>query len=215
MKKEKQRKVFIALGYLLAFVLWTLLVRFSDVKEIGPKGTAVGFATVNSLIHELTGVHMMLYIITDWLGFVPVGFMTGFSILGVVQWVKRKKISKIDFSIIALGGLYFVTMVLYVFFEILVVNYRPILINGLLEASYLSSTTMLTFCVMPTAVMQLNERIKNKTMRKCISAMITVFSVFMVTARLVSGVHWFSDIVGGTLLSAGLVMLYRALTLSH
>ena len=97
----------------------------------------------------------------------------------------------------------------YIFFEINVFNYRPVLINGYLEASYPSSTTMLVMCVMPTALMQLNNRIKNQILRWCVASVITAFTMFMVLGRLISGVHWLSDIIGGALLSAGLVLLYR------
>ena len=93
----------------------------------------------------------------------------------------------------------------------MVINYRPVLINGYLEASYPSSTTVLVMCVMPTAIMQLGSRIKNKVLRNIVAVTIIVFIIFMVIGRLISGVHWFTDIVGGTLLSAGLVMLYRAI----
>ncbi|MBQ2911285.1 MAG: phosphatase PAP2 family protein, partial [Clostridia bacterium] len=92
----------------------------------------------------------------------------------------------------------------------LVVNYRPVLINGYLEASYPSSTTMLVMCVMPTAIMQFNARIKNNVLKRFVASAIIAFIVFMVIGRLVSGVHWFTDIIGGVLLSAGLVMMYRA-----
>ena len=101
-------------------------------------------------------------------------------------------------------------MTAYILFEEVVINYRPVLINGFLEASYPSSTTLLVLCVMPTAVMQLNTRIRKETLRKCVAVAIKVFVVFMVMGRLVSGVHWLSDIVGGVLLSMGLVKLYRA-----
>ena len=100
-------------------------------------------------------------------------------------------------------------MTAYIFFEMFVVNYRPILINGILEASYPSSTTMLVMCVMPTAIMQFNSRIKNDGIKKCVNILITAFVAFMVIGRLFSGVHWFSDIIGGVLLSSGLVMMYR------
>ena len=196
---------------LVAFALWTIAIRFIDVKAIGPKGSIVGFATVNQLVHNLTGVHISLYIITDWLSLVPFCFIMGFAFLGLIQWIKRKNLFKVDFSILVLGGFYIVVMAVYILFEIFVVNYRPILISGFLEASYPSSTTMLVMCVMPTAIMQFNTRIKNNVLKRCVTSAITVFIVFMVTLRLISGVHWFTDIIGGGLLSTGLVLMYHSI----
>ena len=204
----KKRNFCIALGLLAAFALWTIAISLIDVQAIGPQGSTVGFATLNSMVHMLTGVHMQLYTITDWLGLVPLMFAMGFGILGLCEWIKRKHILRVDYSILVLGGFYIVVMAVYIFFEMFVVNYRPILINGNLEASYPSSTTMLVMCVMPTAIMQFNTRIKNNGFKKCVNIMITVFTVFMVTGRLISGVHWFSDIIGGVMLSAGLVLIY-------
>lgn len=155
---------------------------------------------------------MSLYTITDWLGLVPICFIIGFGILGLCEWIKRKNLFKVDYNIITLGGFYIVVMVAYIFFEMFVVNYRPILINGFLEASYPSSTTMLVMCVMPTAIMQFNSRIKNSGFKKCVNILITAFIAFMVIGRLVSGVHWFSDIIGGALLSSGVVMIYYSVS---
>ena len=197
---------------LTAFVLWTLAVCFADVRAIGPKGSAVGFASVNQFVHNLTGVNMTLYNITDWLGLVPFGFVMGFALMGLIQWIKRKRFIKVDFSILVLGGFYLIVMAVYVLFEMVVINYRPVLINDVLEVSYPSSTTMLVMTVMPTAVMQLSTRIKNSLLRWCVAVVIMVFTAFMVIARFLSGVHWFSDIMGGVLLSAGLVMLYYAVS---
>ena len=209
---KRNRKNFIASMCLLAaFVMWTLAICFVDVRAIGPKGSCVGFAVINDFVHTLTGVHLSLYNITDWLGLVPIFVCMGFGILGLTQWIKRKSICKVDYDILVLGGFYTVTMAVYLFFESVVINYRPVLINGFLEASYPSSTTMLVTCVMPTAIMQLESRIKNKAIGNIFAAIIIVFTAFMVIGRLISGVHWFTDIVGGALLSAGLVMLYRAI----
>jgi undecaprenyl-diphosphatase len=100
----------------------------------------------------------------------------------------------------------------YLFFEIFVINYRPVLIEGILEASYPSSTTLLAMCVMPTAAIQLNRRIKSIKFRKAAVCSINIFTVFMVLARLISGVHWLTDIIGGIFLSMGLVLIYYAVT---
>lgn len=208
MKKRNQKNFGITMGLLVAFVLWTIAISKYDVQAIGPQGSAVGFAAFNGFFHNLTGVHMSIYTITDWLGLVPFAFALGFAILGLIQLIQRQSLFKVDYSILVLGGFYIIVMAAYVFFEIVVINYRPVLIEGYLEASYPSSTTMLVMCVMPTAIMQLNSRIRNQGLRKGIDCLIIAFTVFMVVGRLISGVHWFTDIVGGALLSAGLVMLY-------
>ena len=194
---------------LTAFVLWTVAVQFIDVRIIGPNGSSVGFATINGFVHKLTGVHMSLYNVTDWLGLVPVFVAMGFALFGFAQWIKRKHLSKVDYSIFVLGGFYIAVTAVYILFEMITVNHRPVLINGILEKSYPSSTTLIVMCVMPTAIMQFNSRIKNTALKKTMSFLITTFIVFMVIGRLVSGVHWFTDIIGGALLSAGLVALYR------
>ena len=72
------------------------------------------------------------------------------------------------------------------------------------------STTMLVMCVMPTALMQLRTRIKNTTLKVFVSASIVAFIPFMVIGRLLSGVHWLTDILGGVIFSAGAVTLYFA-----
>ena len=206
-----KQKLYFATTLLAAFLLWTVAVCLVDVAPIGPQGSAVGFAQINGAFHQMTGVHLTLYTITDWLGLVPVAFGFGFALLGLAQWIKRKSILKVDRSILILGAFYIVTLTAYLFFESYVINYRPVLIAGFLEASYPSSTTLLVLCVMPTAIMQLRGRIRNHALRKAVTSAITSFIVFMVAGRLVSGVHWLTDIIGGILLSAGLVMIYDSL----
>ena len=197
-----------AVGLLLAFVLWTLTVCFADVKEIGPSGSAVGLAGLNGFVHGLTGVHMDLYLITDWMGLIPVGFSAGFGLLGLIQWIRRKRLRRVDPDLLILGGFYLVVMAAYLFFETVAVNYRPVLIQGVLEASYPSSTTLLVLCVMPAAMEQLQRRIGDPLIGGAVLCILGAFTVFMVLARLISGVHWFTDIIGGGLLGGGLVCLY-------
>ena len=209
MNRKSKRDLCLAAGLIAAFLLWTVLVITVDVMPVGPESSEVGLATLNEAFHDLTGVHMWMYNVTDILSIIPLCFIFGFAVLGLVQLIRRKSLLKVDRDILVLGGFYVVVMAVFVMFELLAVNYRPVLIDGVLEASYPSSTTMLAMCVMPTAAMQLDTRIKGKVLKRCVIVSITIFTVFMVTARLISGVHWLSDVVGGALLSGGLVMWYR------
>ena len=204
----KRKYLCTAMVLLVMFACWTAAVCRVDARPIGPQGSVVGFAALNRQFHDLTGVNMALYTITDWLGLVPVGICFGFALLGLVQWIRRKQLRKVDRSLLVLGCFDLVVLAAYLLFEQFVVNYRPVLMDGFLEASYPSSTTMLVLCVMPTAMLQLCVRIKKAGLRRAVLTLMVVFTVFMVVGRLLSGVHWLTDIVGGVLLSAGLVMLY-------
>ena len=208
MKKENRGTLWAALGCLGAFAVWTAAVRCVDVQPIGPQGSCVGFARLNGAVHELTGVHLPLYVLTDWLSVIPAGIVLGFAVLGLTQWIKRKRLLAVDRSILVLGGFYGLVLGAYAFFEKVVINFRPVLLDGVLEPSYPSSTTVLVLCVMPTAMLQMKERISHEKTRRGVGLAMAAFTVFVVAGRFFSGVHWFTDIVGGVLLSVGLVLLY-------
>ena len=204
----RQKNFTTAIILLLSFILWTISVRFIDLKAICPQESIVGLSKLNDFIHNFIGVNLTLYNITDWLGLVPFAVCFGFGVFGFVQLIKRKNILKVDYDILVLGGLYIVVIAVYLLFETVVINHRPVLINGVLEASYPSSTTMLSLCVIPTAIMQFKKRIKNKTAKNIIIFFAVIFTTFMVVGRVISGVHWITDIIGGALFSAGMVVMY-------
>ena len=203
--KKKGKKNLLFGGILIAtFLLWTVLIQTVDVHPLGQNGTNIGFATFNCWFHRLTDVHMTIYTITDWLGLVPLVVCLIFAGVGLIQMIKRKSLCKVDVDIIILGVYYVGVILAYSIFEIIPINYRPILIEGVMEASYPSSTTLLVLCVMPTLIEQIQRRLSSVVAKRIITIVAIVFSVFMVIGRLISGVHWFTDIVGGVLLSAGL-----------
>ena len=211
MKKENSKQFLLPGCFLAAFVLWTILVRLVDVAPAGPLGSSVGFSHLNLAFHQLTGVRWALYDWTDRLSLIPLLTVAGFGLLGLCQWIRLKQLLKVDRSILALGGLYLLTGAAFLLFEVFPINFRPVLIGGELEASYPSSTTLLVLSVMPTAMMQLRCRIRHSGLRRWVLVLMAIFTGFMVAARLISGVHWLTDIIGGILLSAGLVTLYQSL----
>ena len=209
----KNKKIlFSGIGAVFAFIAFTAAVSLIDIRPIGPNGSSVGFAALNGFINKITGTNLFLYNLTDWLSIIPLLFIFGFGLLGLFQLIKRKNLIGVDKDILILGGFYFIVLAVYLFFEICVINYRPILINGILEPSYPSSTTLLITCVMVTAALQLYNRIRNHLLRKVMIFAIISFTAFMVIARLISGVHWFTDIIGGLILSTGLITIYYSLT---
>ena len=209
------KKMLKGIVLLAAFVIWTILIQIVDVQSVGVNGTKVRFATFNSWFHELTGVHMTIYTITDWLGLVPVFICMGFGGIGLVQLVKRRSLLKVDRDIVILGIYYVIVILGYLIFEMIPINYRPILIEGRMEVSYPSSTTLLVLSVMPTLIEQMNRRVGNVLIKRCVTIVTVTFSVLMVLGRLISGVHWFTDIVGAVLFSAGLFYIYKALVVKE
>ena len=195
------------------FALWTVLIQCVDVRPVGQNGTDIGFAAFNVWFHQLTGAHMGIYTVTDWLGIVPFLVCIGFGAVGLVQLVKRRSVIKVDMDILLLGIYYAVVIAAYLIFETIPINYRPIPIDGVMEVSYPSSTTLLVLAVMPTLKFQIDRRTVRPAVRKMTGIFVILFSAFMALGRLVSGVHWFTDIAGGVFLSAGLFLIYRGAVL--
>ena len=206
----KNKTLITAITLLLSFVLWTLLILTIDVSPVGVNNTDIGFATLNTWFHSLVGVHMSLYMITDWLSLIPLSVCSLFAGIGLGQLIKRKNLKKVDMDIILLGIYYLLVIICFIGFEFVPINYRPILIEGVIEVSYPSSTTLLVLSVMPTLIFQAKRRFINRTFRNIVCIFTYFYSAFMVICRLLSGVHWLTDIVAGVLLSAGLFLIYVA-----
>lgn len=213
MKKNGKKLLILGIALLVMFAIWTWLVQCVDVQPAGPGGTEIGFATFNCWFHSITGVHMAIYTITDWSGLVPILVCMAFGGMGLAQLIKRKSLFKVDRDLIFLGIYYVVVIWGYLIFEMIPINYRPILIDGMLEASYPSSTTLLVLSVMPTLIFQVNRRSANPVLKEIVRGLTVLFSAFMVIGRLIAGVHWFTDIVGAGILSTGLYCLYKAMAL--
>lgn len=210
MKKNGKKQLISGGVLLVGFAIWTWLIQRVDVQPAGQGETDIGFATFNGWFHSVTGVHMSIYTITDWAGLVPIFVCIVFGGIGLCQLMKRRSLFKVDRDLIFLGIYYVVVIFGYLIFEMIPINYRPILIEGILEASYPSSTTLLVLSVMPTMIFQVNRRVTNLTVKRIVCALASAFSAFMVIGRLIAGVHWFTDIVGAVILSAGLFCLYKA-----
>lgn len=205
---RKNRTLF-ALGavLLVLFAVFVWAVQNVNVAPIGPDGSEVGFAGINGKVRDLIGVNQSWYEITELLGYSVLLVAAGFGLLALFQAIKRKSL-KIDGDLWGLLLFYVVVGGIYLFFEKYVVNYRPIITEDGLEASFPSSHTLLSLCIMGSASLQFSRRIKK--FRTPVLVISLLVMVIIVVGRLLSGVHWFTDILGSVLLSAGLVTIYAA-----
>lgn len=211
-----KRKIYLTATIALfgLFFLFTALVMTVDVQPIGPNGSTVGLASINGAFRDALGTtesyNELWYNISELAGLIPLATAGCFAIFGLCQAIKRKSLFKVDSHLFVLAGFYAALLLAYVGFEIIEINFRPVLIEGELEASYPSSHTMLSIGIMTTAIFELHELIKNK------KALLIIFDVACIAValtvllgRLLSGVHWLTDIIAGILIVSALICLYR------
>lgn len=210
-KISNQKLILINILLLLIAVGYTLIVKYVDVQAIGPKLSEVGLGTINKSYWDLIGYNDFWYKITKYLGVVPFLIVAFYGLQGLLQVIKRKSILKVDKKILSLGGFYVLVGATYVLFEKLIINYRPMIIDNELEASFPSSHTMLAVCICLSSLLISKFYVKNEKIRKYFDIGTIILMLVLVIGRLLSGVHWFSDILGGVIISIFLVSIYYTL----
>ena len=205
---KKNNLIKITIICLIISIIYTILVKVVDVASIGPYGSRVGFSSINSSFRDLVGYNKTWYTITKYLGLLPFLLVAFFGLIGAKQLYERRDILQVDKRILLLGCFYVLLGIVYVFFEKVVINYRPFLQEGVLEASYPSSHTMLAICICTTAVYAAKFYIKNKKVLKIFDLFCFILMLLLVVGRTLSGVHWITDIVGGIIISTTLVFVY-------
>ncbi len=208
MKNKIRNNYISAIIFLVLFVLFTILVKTVDVKPAGPQGSLIGLSTMNTFVFELLGQNGVWYVVSEGIGYLALLVAFSFAVLGLLQMLRRKSVFKIDADILALGVLYVITVIAYVFFETVIINYRPVLVGGLLEASYPSSHTMLIVTILGSAGIQIDKRIQNKSLKNVLKAGCIAAIVATAVGRVASGMHWITDVIGALLLSLFLVLTY-------
>ena len=203
-----KKNIILSCILIVAAIVFTILVKSVDVQNVGINGTAIGFSSINKEIFETIGQNSMFYKISEILGYFALALVGCYALIGLYQLIKRKSLLKVDKEIIALGCFYVLVLGLYFLFDKLCINYRPVLENGKLEASFPSSHTMLAICVCISAVW-INKKLFKSDMTKIFNALLLIVVVGTVFARLLAGVHWFTDIVGGIIISSALLMVFK------
>ena len=195
----------------ICFIIFTVLVKFVDVQPVGAEASLIGFANLNTAVFQLLGTNDFCYRLTQCLGIVAIATAARYAIDGFIQLIKRKSLFKVDREILMVGIIYAIVIILYVLFEKLAINYRPIITDEGLEASYPSTHTMLILTVFGTAIPLAGKYIKSPKAATLEKICLIIFMWVTVVCRLLSGVHWFTDIIGGLLISLALISLYKAL----
>lgn len=203
----KKRNLLFSVLFLFLAILFTILVQVVDVQAIGPNGSLVGFATINQLVFDTLKTNDTLYHLTEWVGILPIFIALLYALVGFGELIKTKDLRKVDKNLLSLAVFYIVVIGVYVLFEIYEVNYRPILMDGVLEASYPSSHTMMAICICGSSLF-ISKRIFKAQFAKGLNLLSILVMIFLVVGRLVSGVHWFTDILGGILISGALLMIF-------
>ena len=207
MKKEK-KNLFICAGLILFAIIYTCLVKVVDVQPVGAEGSNIGFATINKFVFDNIGFNNIWYKITEILGYVPILFVGVYGLIGMYQLIKGKSFAKVDKELICLAIFYVIVIALYVFFEKVIINYRPVILDEGLEASYPSSHTLMSLCLCGSSILINKKLFKNKY-TNIMNIINYIMIIVIVVGRLISGVHWFTDILGGIIISSALLKTFK------
>lgn len=206
----RKKNIIISIVLIILSVLFTELVKNIDVKPIGPNESLVGFADINRLFHNLIGSNMIIYKVTEFLGYIPIVMALVYVFIGLKELIERKSLLKVDREFYILALFYVLVVGVYVFFEKFIVNYRPILIDGVLEASYPSSHTLMSICLCGSSII-INKKIFKNKFGDVENILSVILILLIVIGRIISGVHWFTDILGGIIISLALLVIFYSL----
>lgn len=202
----------VILSIILTFIsiCYTYVVKNIYVGAIGPNNSEVGLSNLNESFINIVGSNMTIYKISELMGYLLLLLVGIYGLVGLIQLIKRKSLFKVDREIICLGVLYVLMIGVYIFFEKYIINYRPILIDGELEASYPSSHTILSICVGISALMVNKKYLKGK-MLTLSNILISLLVLGVFVTRLISGVHYLTDIIGGFIISLTLLSYFKTI----
>ena len=207
--QQPKRWWWVAVACTVIFILFTIMVTALDGQTVD--GHRLGLATMNGWWRDLVGVNAAWRVVSDVVAVGTVFGAVGLLIVQIVAVVRGRGLRPVvrdwwgvDLVLISLG-------ICYGLFQIVVINYRPLLMHGVAEASYPSSHVLLFATVWPLLILTLWRMTKRRWVRVTVMVVGMMVMLAGIVARALSGYHWLSDLVGGVLLGVTLVAWYLAL----
>ena len=211
---KKRKYLFLGVILLIISIIYTIAVKNIDVSSIGPNNSSVGFSKINSTVHNKFDFNEKWYKITKYVGFIPFALVAFYGFTGLIQLIERKSLKKVDKKLIYLGIFYIIFVLIYFFFEKVIINYRPVLIDGELEASYPSSHTLMAVCLCGSSMIISKNFVKNELISKILNILTGIVMIIIEFGRILSGVHWITDIFGGIIIATCLLSFLNVALLS-
>lgn len=129
-----------------------------------------------------------------------------FVVLGLYQLITRKSLLKVDHRLLwMILPLVLIAITYVVFDKFLVLNIRP---NGSGEASFPSTHVMVVSTIFLIIALNLPYYIKSKTAWIIIDIAMLLLIVLVCVGRVLSEMHWLSDVLGGLAFAIIFAVIY-------
>ena len=164
---------------------------------------------MNDAIFEFFGFNQTWKTITDILLIGVLALVAVLAVCGLVQLIKRRSLKAVDAELTAMiPSLALVAVIYYVFEKVWILNYRPVLVNGLAEPSFPSTHALITTTVLGMLVFALPKYIKSRKLRVLIDVALIAVILVMAFGRVASGMHWATDALAGVIFGFDLALVY-------
>ncbi len=201
MKKILNKYLIVGIVFIFLFLLLMVLLNFNKAN-LGETNTPVGLSSINKLfVTNYVDIYNSMSQVGLYLSFI---IIAGFAITGFYQLIKRKSLFKVDLDIILFGVGVIVLIITWLLFDkIIAYNYRPIYVNKNLEGSFPSTHVLFTTFVLVSAFGISLNREKNNFYNLAILVIAILVITLTSLCRVLSGMHWATDVLGGLLLGLG------------
>lgn len=206
MKKFFNKNSIIGLSFLGLFLLLIILLQF-DKNIITISGKEVGLSHINDLIDYKS--NKKLDIISDILLYTSFIVAIAGVVIGLYQLITRKSLFKVDSFIIIFGIFLVAAVILWILFDYVIkINYRPLNPN---EGSFPSTHVLLTVFLTNVGGLMLAKYCKNTTLIIVAYVVSLLFIILVVLFRILSGMHYITDVFGGLFLGFSLSYLFNGI----
>lgn len=209
---KKKTCITMACLFMGLYIVLLVMLYSVDVTFEGVNGSRIGLSGINIPIRDAIGTNMIFYNISKYVGALGIALVGVLAVWFLVRIIREKSLKALTRKEYELGVLYLLTCVLYVVFSKIVINYRPIIKwdeEGP-ESSFPSTHAMIAVVIFGSFCCIAGNYIKNEKLCKLIRILCVILAVLVIVGRMLSGVHWFTDIVGGVLVALSLVFAYLA-----